>query len=88
VQRGEGLHTTLRKLIKKFYGVVNGIDDTEWNPATDPHLKHHFSKENLKGKKLLKNDLRLRLGLSTEGVDAARPLVSFRGLRLTLSKII
>lgn len=73
---GEGLHTTLRKLTKKFYGIVNGIDDKVWNPATDPHLEHHFSKKDIKGKELLKNSLRQSLGMATEGSNAKRPLVS------------
>lgn len=72
---GEGLHTTLRAMTKKFYGVMNGIDDKVWNPATDPHLMHHFSKDNVEGKKVLKDTLRLSLGMATEGVDANRPLV-------------
>ncbi|KAG0611259.1 hypothetical protein M758_7G127100 [Ceratodon purpureus] len=72
---GEGLHTTLRGLKKKFYGVVNGIDDKTWNPATDPHLEHHFSVGDMEGKKVLKDNLRRRLGLSTEGADANKPLV-------------
>ncbi|XP_024384226.1 probable starch synthase 4, chloroplastic/amyloplastic [Physcomitrium patens] len=72
---GEGLHTTLRAMTKKFYGVVNGIDDTVWNPATDPHLEEHFSMDDLKGKEVLKNKLRLRLGLANLGIDAKRPLV-------------
>lgn len=69
------MHTTLRAMTKKFYGVVNGIDDTVWNPATDPHLEEHFSMDDLKGKEVLKNKLRLRLGLANLGIDAKRPLV-------------
>lgn len=72
---GEGLHTTLRSLTKKFYGIVNGIDDKVWDPATDSHLEHHFTADDLKGKELLKNKLRLRLGMAIQGIDARRPLV-------------
>ena len=72
---GEGLHTTLRRMTKKFFGVVNGIDDQTWNPATDPHLEHHFSKGDLEGKRIIKDKLRQRLGLSIEGADANKPLV-------------
>lgn len=80
IQGGEGLHTTLRSLTKKFHGIVNGIDDKVWNPATDPHLEYHYSPENLENKKVIKNNLKRRLGLSMEGIDAERPLVSFKTL--------
>lgn len=72
---GEGLHTTLRSLTKKFHGIVNGIDDKVWNPATDPHLEYHYSSDNLENKRVIKDNLKRSLGLSTEGVDAERPLV-------------
>lgn len=71
-EEGQGLHTTLKKVEHKFYGIVNGIDDKVWNPATDPHLKHNFSKEDFKGKKLVKNDLRRQLHMA---IDPTRPLV-------------
>jgi ADP-glucose type glycogen/starch synthase len=73
-EKGEGLHTTLRSLTNKFHGVVNGIDDKVWNPATDFYLELHFSSDNLKNKAVLKNNLRRRLGMSFEGEDAKRPL--------------
>jgi starch synthase len=73
---GEGLHTTLRGMTKKFFGVVNGIDEKTWDPATDPHLEHHYSVGDMSGKQVLKNNLRRQLGLSMEGDDANRPLVS------------
>jgi hypothetical protein len=69
LQKGEGLHTTLRSLTNKFHGVV-------WNPATDPHLEFHYSSDNVKNKAVIKTNLRRRLGLSCEGEDAKRPLVS------------
>lgn len=80
MQGGEGLHLTLRGMTKKFYGVVNGIDDKVWNPATDPHLEHHYNADDMMGKEVLKNTLRSRLSMSTEGIDAKRPLVSSRRL--------
>ena len=75
-EMGEGLHTTLRGMTKKFFGVVNGIDEKTWNPATDPHLEHHYSVGDMEGKLMIKNNLKKRLGLAMEGIDANRPLVS------------
>lgn len=77
VQGGEGLHTTLRTLTKKFHGIVNGIDDTLWNPATDCHLEYHYNSDNTENKKVIKENLKRCLGLSMEGSDAEKPLVSF-----------
>lgn len=71
------MHTTLRTLTKKFHGIVNGIDDKVWNPATDPYLEYHYSSDNLENKKVIKHNLKRRLGLSVEGNDADKPLVSF-----------
>jgi ADP-glucose type glycogen/starch synthase len=72
---GEGLHTTLRTLTKKFHGIVNGIDVKLWDPATDCHLEYHYNSENKENKKVIKNNLKRRLGLSMEGSDAEKPLV-------------
>lgn len=73
---GAGLHTTINSVSKKFHGIVNGIDEKVWNPATDPHLEFHFSEDNLTNKQLIKNKLRQRLGLQIqENGEAERPLV-------------
>lgn len=69
------MHTTIQAL-PKFQGIVNGIDDIVWNPATDPLLDHHFDADNLKGKQFIKDNLRSRLKMAFEGDDAKRPLVS------------
>lgn len=73
-QKGEGLQSTIEAL-PKFQGILNGIDDKVWNPATDSFLRNHYSAANLKGKQLIKNSLRRRLRMAYEGVDAKRPLV-------------
>lgn len=75
LQKGEGLQSTIEAL-PKFQGILNGIDDKVWNPATDSFLRNHYSAANLKGKQLIKNTLRRRLRMGYEGVDAKRPLVS------------
>jgi starch synthase len=35
---GCGLHGVLMQRSNRLFGIVNGIDDNVWNPATDPHL--------------------------------------------------
>ncbi len=40
---GMGLDGLLRGRGDAVHGIVNGIDVTEWDPATDPHIPGHFS---------------------------------------------
>lgn len=47
---GCGLDVILRMENSKLSGIVNGIDMEVNNPATDSHLPHHYSKEDLSGK--------------------------------------
>ena len=76
IEGGRGLDFTIKKHLKKFEGVLNGIDNTYWNPETDRYLPVHFSaRENPKTKKdscivdakgAIKQMLRQRLGLAEE----------------------
>jgi len=59
----------------KCVGILNGIDNEVWNPATDKYLEHHFSIKNVTaGKKKNKAVLCERFGL-----DAEKPLFVFIG---------
>jgi starch synthase len=48
---GAGLHGLTRGIAAegRLSGIVNGIDDS-WDPASDPHLPHHFEADDLAGK--------------------------------------
>lgn len=60
---GEQLDGVLRYNSWKVRGILNGID-YEWNnPETDPLIPHHFSVNDLEGKKQNKLELQRRLGL-------------------------
>jgi starch synthase len=54
---GNGLEETLRRRSGDLFGILNGVDYDEWNPATDPHIAAHYSTENLAGKKECRRDL-------------------------------
>ncbi len=54
---GVGLDAYLRKRRRVLFGILNGIDDAEWNPETDPKIPHHFSASDLSGKELGKQAL-------------------------------
>ena len=64
-----------------FVGIVNGIDEEDWNPATDPALPHAFDAENPAHRALNRRALIQELGLS----NAVSPLLGFVG-RLTEQK--
>ena len=40
---GHGMEGILSSRQYKLTGILNGIDDSVWNPETDPYLPHHFS---------------------------------------------
>lgn len=61
---GYGLDGLIRTRINDLYGILNGIDVKLWNPATDPHVKYHFSVENFREKRIEnKRYLQALLGL-------------------------
>jgi starch synthase len=60
---GFGLHDVFLSLGERFHGIVNGIDTTEWNPATDPNIAADYSREDLSGKARCKAALQRSFGL-------------------------
>jgi starch synthase len=60
---GEGLDDLLRHRQRDLTGILNGIDTTEWDPATDRHLPHHFDARRLGGKHAMKQALQDEVGL-------------------------
>lgn len=47
---GARLDGILRIRADRILGILNGIDTTEWNPATDRYILSHYSAEDLRGK--------------------------------------
>lgn len=54
---GFGLDGVLRLRSDRLFGILNGIDYQEWNPATDPALPAHYSREDLAGKTICRLEL-------------------------------
>jgi starch synthase len=59
---GMGLDGALRGLGDRFVGILNGLDTTVWDPATDPDLAAPYSREDRAGKAACRADLLTRLG--------------------------
>ncbi len=60
---GFGLQGLLKNRNKSLTGILNGIDDREWNPAADPALAQNYDVKNLAGKLANKLELQKRMGL-------------------------
>jgi starch synthase len=54
---GHGLDGVLRERSDDIYGVLNGVDYTEWNPETDPYIASSYNAQDLSGKKECKQEL-------------------------------
>ena len=61
---GFGLEAVLQERRDDLYGILNGVDYSEWNPATDPYIDNHFQLGRMAGKKACKKKLSLAFGLS------------------------
>ncbi|MDT8317831.1 MAG: glycogen synthase GlgA [bacterium] len=55
---GCGLEGVLKERSKQLFGIINGIDYKEWDPASDIHIKKNYSVSNLAGKTACKKELK------------------------------
>jgi starch synthase len=64
---GMGLDGLLRSRAGDLVGIVNGIDEDAWDPATDPHLAETYAVDDLAPRQRNKAAVRERLGLDQDG---------------------
>ncbi len=69
---GEGLDWVLRNRSESLQGILNGIDEPSWDPATDYQITENYSVGNMAGKAACKRALQEELGLE---VRDDRPLM-------------
>lgn len=62
-ETGLGLDGLMRARSAHLHGILNGIDTSAWNPATDPLLPHPYDAARLPAKALNKQALQQRAGL-------------------------
>ena len=60
---GCGLDGVLKKRNSELFGVLNGIDTNEWNPARDECIAAQYDRNNLSGKEKCKEDLLQHFGM-------------------------
>ncbi len=63
---GFGLEGVLRARANTLVGILNGVDYSEWNPATDTMIAANYSIDDLSGKAQCKHDLLKEIGLAPE----------------------
>jgi starch synthase len=61
---GMGMDGLLRHRARDLRGILNGIDDVVWNPATDPHLPATFDAAHRAARVQNRAALRQRMGLA------------------------
>jgi len=85
---GEGLEKLLLEVRTKLFGVVNGIDYEEFNPATDPLLPSNYSLHRLggrsKNKIALQKEFSLPLGEEKFVLAMVSRLTEQKGLDILL----
>ncbi len=69
---GAGLENVLTNRQADLHGILNGIDDQEWNPETDPLIPANYSVDNLKPKLENKRQLQEAMGVN---VDILAPTI-------------
>jgi len=63
---GFGMQGLLARRNDRLTGIVNGIDTSDWNPATDPHLVQGYDAGQMAGKTANKLALQEKMGLTLD----------------------
>jgi starch synthase len=88
---GCGLDGVLRTRADKLSGILNGIDTSAWNPATDPAIAERYDTQQPQGKLACRRALQAELGLQQDDAALLLTVVSRlsaqKGLDLMLSAL-
>jgi len=77
VEQGCGLNEILLGRSNQLHGILNGIDESIWNPRTDPKLVANYDVTTFEqGKRANKESLQRRFGID---VDDSLPLIGMVG---------
>jgi starch synthase len=86
-----GMDTTLNYRKDDFYGILNGIDDSIWNPEVDEFIVKNYSSKTINQKEKNKIELLKRFNLpyniKTPVVGIVSRLASQKGIDLFLSSM-
>jgi starch synthase len=88
---GYGLEGVIRGRAGDVVGILNGIDDTLWNPARDASIAERYDAERLQGKQACRRALQAAAALAPDDgallVTVVSRLTSQKGLDLVLSAL-
>jgi starch synthase len=86
---GYGLEGLLQHRSQGLTGIINGIDNNVWNPASDPHIAHLYSVNHFRNKARNKRALQTEFGLPVENdkllLGSIGRLVEQKGIDLILA---
>lgn len=85
---GEGLDGLLRSRGEVVSGILNGIDDQLWNPATDPELAANYDRTSIAQKQVNRTRLRRELDLNEPGNGLLVGIVSRLSEQKGLDKVL
>lgn len=72
---GFGLEEHIKAHANKLYGILNGVDYDEWNPASDRYIVKNYDIDTLEDKKVNKRHLQELFSL----VPSDKPLIGYVG---------
>jgi starch synthase len=81
-EQGFGLEGVLHDRQPDIVGILNGVDYSQWNPASDPHIAKHYSAASLTGKQSCKKALQRAFALPQKSAVPLFGMIS----RLTSQK--
>jgi starch synthase len=88
---GCGLDGVIRGRGAAVSGILNGIDDTVWNPATDAALSERYDLDRLQGKQACRRALQAQMGLAQDDqallLTVVSRLTAQKGLDLVLAAL-
>ncbi len=91
VEQGCGFDGLLRQRAGDLSGILNGVDDTVWNPAVDPFIPQPYSSNDMAGKRRGKATLQQEAGLAVQDASPLFCIVSRlteqKGLHLVLDAL-
>jgi starch synthase len=86
---GFGLDGVVRSRGADVVGILNGIDDAVWNPASDDAIAHRYDAKRPEGKRACRRALQTELGLDVDDdalvVTVVSRLTAQKGLDLVLA---
>jgi starch synthase len=68
---GNGLEGVLQQRSGDLFGILNGVDYEEWDPAIDPNIAAHYTADDLSGKQECRRDLLHAFGLQDVSDETA-----------------